>query len=388
VAEWRDVASDYSAFSPVLPIPAGSSHLDVSLSLGLDWTETGSYEYSKLYWRRPDQEFSEERVICFRVPSAGTAQRVRLELPPELKEAGASCFRLDPLAYMRSGAYCIEGVDFVCDPLLRDAASVLAALHAIKQRTRARVAESEMAGNAPHLRHFPESLSIELTPRCNLRCRYCSSHRTASLHSEHNKMPEMQPETLRRLATQAFPYATTVSLVGRGEPLLVSQRLWQTLQEEIDRHSVLLSFVTNGLLVERRVTADLMTHIDTITVSIDGGTEKTMGTNRVGAALSKVVHGIEYLNQLRRSVRLARRPRLFISWTLLKNNVDEFVDFVDRSEAFSVDGFYVRHLMVYDESLRHESLLSDRDKFAPQLSRAYEILQGRGVKTDFPMGWC
>lgn len=388
MGEWRNVASDYSALSPVLAIPAGSTHLDVCLSLGLDWTETGEYEYSKLYWRRPDQEFSEERVICFRVPSAGTAQQVRLELPSELQEAGVSCFRLDPLAYMRSGSYCIEGIDFVRDPLLRDSASVLAALHALKQKTRVGVAESEKAGNSAHLRHFPESLSIELTPRCNLRCRYCSSHRTARLHSEHNRMPEMHPETLRRLASQAFPYATTVSLVGRGEPLLVSQRLWQVLQEEIDRHSVLLSFVTNGLLVEKRVTADLMRHIDTITVSIDGGTEETMATNRVGSSLSKVVGGIDYINQLRRSVRLARRPRLFISWTLLKNNVDEFADFVDRSEAFSVDGFYVRHLMVYDESLRHESLLSEPHRFAPQLSRAYEILQGRGVKTDFPMGWC
>ena len=169
---------------------------------------------------------------------------------------------------------------------------------------------------------------MEIQPGCNFTCGHCSSHGTPELHRRHNRMKEMDAELLAQLAHEVFPHLTMINLVGRGEPLMVSDRLWNDLIGYLQRYRVLLSIVTNGYFIERRITADVLPLLDTLTVSIDGLHPQTFAANRGGASFEKVMAGVRHFHALRQQACLPRRPKLCLSWTLKKNNLAELCDFV------------------------------------------------------------
>ena len=262
-------------------------------------------------------------------------------------------------------------------------ANARAARLALKERVRSEVVRSELTG-ASAVSHLPESLNIELTPRCNLECGHCSSHGTPDLHRRHNQMKDLPVDVLRRLADEVFPSLTVVSLLGRGEPLLSRNELWDELLTQLRRHEVLLNFVTNGTLLRHRLTEELMPLLDTITVSVDGGTGDTMAANRRGATLDGVMEGIARFDELRRRVKLPRRPRLAVSWTLKRNNIEELPGFIEALARFEPDLFVARHLLVFFEKDQAESLIGSEDFANGYLRRAYAALAAHGIRSDCP----
>ena len=235
-------------------------------------------------------------------------------------------------------------------------AARIARLEDLKDRVR-QACEAGEQEHAPIMKHFPQSLKLELTARCNLTCPHCSSHGTEELHRRHNQMSEMPVERLIRLADEVFPSLTSVGLVGRGEPLLVSNRLWNTLIQKLDEHHVLLTLVTNGTIVRRRITAEVMRRIETVHLSVDGGTESTFAINRRGSHLSQAIDALEYLNEIRRPLGLARRPRIGVTWTLKSNNVTELPEFIEHAIGIGIEQVTLRHLLVFHGHSRGDPVI-------------------------------
>src|SRR5437899_3289800 len=73
--------------------------------------------------------------------------------------------------------------------------------------------------------HYPTALCFEMTARCNLTCVHCSSHGAPEVHRTNNKIAEIPLAQLEALASEVFPSLTVISLVGRGEPLLLDEAL-------------------------------------------------------------------------------------------------------------------------------------------------------------------
>ena len=232
--------------------------------------------------------------------------------------------------------------------------------------------------------HYPNSLSIELTPRCNLTCTHCSSHGTSELHRWHNRMKEFSAERLDRLATEVFPALTSLTLVGRGEPTMVSTRLWETLVRHVVEQRVFLSIVTNGHFLDRWLTPALLPFIETLMFSIDGITPATFAANRGGADLDALLGAVARFDAMRRSADLARRPRLAFSWTLKRNNIAEFPEFVRRVLRFEPDLVYARHLLLFFSKERDQSLVGEPHSVNRHLAEAYALLEKHGVRTDCP----
>ena len=367
-----------------VPVPPGTRYLLLDIQLELPWSETGVYEHSKLYWASTESpEFDEIRVVCVHVHSAARRETVAVVLPPAI--AGTVVrFRLDPAPTATNGRASLFQISFASsspttsdDPRLR-----LADLESLKDtvRKRGHAAEAESA----EVVELPQSISVELTARCNLTCTHCSSHGTDELHQRHNRMPEMAVSALERLADETFPGATTVGLVGRGEPLLVTDRLWAALCAKLRQHGTRMTVVTNGTMTARRLTADVMPLIETVHFSVDGGDAATMGENRGGVSLDDVLGAICEFDRLRRVATLARRPRLGVSWTLKRNNVEQLPAFVERVAKFDLDQLTVRHLLIFHAHNRHESLIGRPDLVNDSLRRTYELLERHGIRSDCP----
>ena len=376
-------ANAESHFAGPLVVLPGHAFVDIDLEIDVSWEDSRAYRYSKLYFSRsPAHEFAESRVVCFRIGENRKRHRVRIELPAAARGAGLLFLRLDPFPYARGTAR-VHGFRLVAARDRDAELSRAARLDALKERTRAAVERSERE-QAQVAEHYPESLGLELQPGCNLVCGHCSSHGTAALHARHNRMGAIDGARLAKLADELFPHLTMVNVVGRGEPLMVSDALWADFAGHLARNRVMLSVVTNGYFVERRITPDLLPWIDTLTVSIDGLSPETFAANRGGASFDKVIAGVRHFHELRKAAGLPRRPKLCISWTLKKNNIREFPDFVRFMAQFEPDRFYARHLLLFHDKDAGESLLDFPDLANRYLSEAYELMAALGIETDCP----
>ena len=358
------------------------AYLDIFLTLDLPNEARRTYEHSKLYYALNSRhDFSEERVVTFRIPYLSEPQRLRVKLPENLRSSSSVKFRLDPAP----GSHCHCVIHRICIAEREDQADLTTAadLDCLKERTRRAVYESEVIQRA-ECPHHPESLNLEITARCNLTCTHCSSHGTKELHTAHNTMPEFRRDLLQKLAAEVFPSLTSVLLVGRGEPLAVTDSLWLELVDSCVRNRVFLACTTNASYLDRRIHASLLPWIDRLTISIDGFSLATFAANRGGDNLHQVLDRVAFFHDMRQKTALARRPRLCLSWTLKKNNVREFIDFARFAVAMEADSVYVRHLLVFHEKDRDQSVLDCPAEIEGYLREAYELLDTHQIPKDCP----
>lgn len=375
--------------SLILPAlcPAPEDELvELVLHLRASRAELGRYLYSKLYYTtHPDVPFCEDAVVCFEVPERGHPQRLQVALPAPVWQAARASghlrLRVDGLPYAR-GEWQLDEVRLT-GPHVRPELTRLARRVAHRQwvREQVRVSEAQRRVQVPH---YPESVSIELTALCNLRCPHCSSHGMPHLHKHHNQMPEMPVQRLYRLAQESFPHIQVASIVGRGEPTLASDALWDCLTGQLREHDVRLSCVTNGTRVRQRFDASLMPWVHELTFSIDGATAKTFEANRLGARHATMMDSLAYYHALRNDAPLARRPQMTISWTLKHNNVRELPAFVQQIAPFDPDLLSIRHMVIFQDKERSQSLLEYRRETNAVLREAYAELDRLGIRHESP----
>lgn len=375
-----------SLILPAMSVGTNDALLELTLQLDGTRAEFGRYLYSKLYYTtHPQAQFSEDAVVCFEVRERFSPQRLQIALPDAALQAakvsGCLRIRIDGLPYSKGTWKLIEMrlASEAHNPTLTQHAKRVA--HRQWVREQVSVSESNRRVDLPH---YPESVSIELTPVCNLRCPHCSSHGMPHLHKHHNCSPEMPVENFLQLAQETFPHVSVVSLVGRGEPTLASDELWNAVTQQLREHDVRMSCVTNGTRVRQRFDAGLMPWVHELIFSFDGNTAATFETNRAGAKFETVLDNLRYYHELRNTVPLSRRPQLTISWTLKRNNVAEVPDFVRRIAEFEPDLISLRHLVVFQDKERSESLLDYPEEANAALTEAYAEMDRLGIRHESP----
>ena len=187
---------------------------------------------------------------------------------------------------------------------------------------------------------------------------------------------------LEALASSSFASLTLLNLVGRGEPMMVGLPLWLRLTELLRTHDVLMTCVTNGTFLRKRLTPDVLPLIDTLTLSIDGTDAATFAENRGGASLENWLNNLQYFNDMRRKSGLLRRPRLGLSWTLKRNNIHQFPDFIRLALKYDADLLYIRHLFVFHEKDEAQSLVGEPVLTNRYLREGYTLLKGHRMKLD------
>ncbi len=384
---WHPAHANAVVDLPPCRVPSSARYLDLEVELELSWAETGRYEHSALHYAvagdaGDGRDSDNEGVLCLHVASVGRPVVVRTVVP--LDWPGRTVrLRFCPTPQARTGRFRVLSARFQDHRVEGEEASRIARLEDLKDRVRRGVERSERQGFVV-LDHAPQALKIELTARCNLTCPHCSSHGTPELHRRYNAMPEMSVEDFERLADEVFPSLTSVNLVGRGEPLLVSGSLWRAVTAKLREHHVRLALVTNATLVRKRLTEEFFPYLETVHVSVDGGTEETFAVNREGAKLQQAIDALYHLNYAARKAGQARRPRIGVTWTLKANNIDELPAFVERAIDIGVDQLTVRHLLVFHGKEREQSVVDRPDLVNEPLRRTYALLEKHGVRSDCP----
>ncbi len=93
-------------------------------------------------------------------------------------------------------------------------------------------------------KHIPSSFEIELTPRCNNRCRHCYINIPASETPKNGELPR---DLIEKVSTEAASLGVVWVLLTGGEPLLRTD--FEEIYLSLRKKGLLVTVFTNGNLI-------------------------------------------------------------------------------------------------------------------------------------------
>src|SRR5262249_21314140 len=197
-------------------------------------------------------------------------------------------------------------------------------------------------GGVTHLAARPQWFMIETTSYCNLKCVICP-------HG-HDAMPvKTELDTSHFSKTLDFvALADRMQLFGTGEPLM-SAAFWEILESIDPQSETDVSINSNGTLLNGdRIDRLLRSPLTSISISLDAARPETYRRVRGGdfqLVISRVRNLILARNRRPRTNRLA----VYINLTLMRENIEEFPEFVDLAADLGADGVQVCQLLWHDQ---------------------------------------
>ena len=195
-------------------------------------------------------------------------------------------------------------------------------------------------------RSYPSKLFLEVTTRCNLRCKMCVKQ------SGDNGIAsgDMSISTLERL-TPVLAYLDEVIISGIGEPLLHPQleTFIEKIKTELPPYGS-VGLQTNGTLLTRsRIERLLSVDIDTICISVDAATSELLASIRTGAQFDQLETALSMLNAKKRLFCSA--PSVGIQFVLMRDNFRHLPQVLQWAGSLGVDFAIVSHLLPFAPSL-------------------------------------
>jgi MoaA/NifB/PqqE/SkfB family radical SAM enzyme len=186
----------------------------------------------------------------------------------------------------------------------------------------------------------PDELYLEVTNRCNLRCRTCPQ-----FFGMAEPFHDLSWERFLAI-TEQLPRLRRVVLHGIGEPLL-NPDLGRMIRHLKGRGAYVL-FNSNGLLLRgAKAHALAASGLDELRVSIDGGTPETYRTVRGVDGFDRILANLRRFTGLLSAIG-TETPRVSLWVTGMKTTVGDLPELVRVAAAAGVREVYLQRL-VYSE---------------------------------------
>ncbi len=141
------------------------------------------------------------------------------------------------------------------------------------------------------------------------------------------------------------PWTHWLNLWHRGEPLAASE--FPEMVGEAAHRRIMTNTHSNGLLLSHRERAERLVRagLSSITIGLDGATEETYRSIRLGGSLAEVKAGVKALLEAR--CRLSRRRPLVMGECLLSRQpLDELRGVRELAREWGLDGLRFKTLRV------------------------------------------
>lgn len=222
-------------------------------------------------------------------------------------------------------------------------------------------------------RAYPSELSLGTSSQCNLRCIMCPRE-----EHEGNLMPfndRVDMDYIRSFGPH-LRRAREVSLFGLGEPLI--DKRYFDMVRFVREQGAEVSLSTNGtLLDEARCEAFFETGVRQIGVSIDAVTPEMYERIRPPGGLTKILENLRRFVKMRQERGLTR-PRLVVSFAMMRPNLHEAERFPELAASLGADEV-VLHNTIYMSRKMREELAPDPQQVETILVTARERAEELGI---------
>jgi len=200
---------------------------------------------------------------------------------------------------------------------------------------------SKISGRAIHW-GMPISISIEPTTSCNLRCPECPSGLRSFTRNTGMLDPGLFSKTLSELSDELI-YLT---FYFQGEPYL-NPRFLEMVQEA-GKKNVFTSTSTNAhYLNDTNAKATVLSGLDRLIISLDGTTQETYESYRIGGDLNKVIEGTKNMIRWKKELG-SKTPLLVFQFLVVRPNEHQIEDVKKLAMELGVDEVRLKTAQIYE----------------------------------------
>lgn len=194
----------------------------------------------------------------------------------------------------------------------------------------------------PYHAGLPLSLSIEPTTACNLRCPECPS----GLRSFTRPTGMLQEELFKKVVDELKDTLCYLLFYFQGEPYLNRQFLdWVRYASQ---KGIYTATSTNAhYLDDETARKTVLSGLDRLIISIDGTTQQTYQSYRVGGKLDKVLEGTRNVIAWKKKLK-SPTPHVVFQFLVVKPNEHQVAEVKALAKELSVDAVGLKTAQIYD----------------------------------------
>jgi radical SAM protein with 4Fe4S-binding SPASM domain len=191
---------------------------------------------------------------------------------------------------------------------------------------------------SPYVFGLPESIFIEPTNTCNLKCPLCP---TGSGKMKRRK-GFLSFENFKKIIDEIGDYIYYLTLTNYGEPFLNKDIL--KIISYAKSKKIIVSILTNAQLIDRLCAAGIVdAKLDNIVISMDGSCQTSYEKYRVGGELYKVIEAIKLIRE-ERVRKNSELPSIHIQFIVMKHNENEIQEIKDLVKDLKADKLVFKKL--------------------------------------------
>ncbi|MGB3465860.1 MAG: radical SAM protein, partial [Cyclobacteriaceae bacterium] len=178
---------------------------------------------------------------------------------------------------------------------------------------------------------LPSSISIEPTTSCNLRCPECPS----GLRSFSRPTGMLQEDTFKKVIDELADTLVYLTFYFQGEPYLNPRFL--DLVHYAHQKKIYTATSTNAHYLNDDMSKKTVeSGLDRLIISIDGTTQETYQSYRVGGKLDKVLEGTRNILKWKKRLK-SSTPHVIFQFLVVKPNEHQIADVRQLATEMGVD---------------------------------------------------
>uniref|UniRef100_UPI003F73A1A8 radical SAM/SPASM domain-containing protein n=1 Tax=Marivirga arenosa TaxID=3059076 RepID=UPI003F73A1A8 len=203
----------------------------------------------------------------------------------------------------------------------------------------------------------PISISIEPTTSCNLRCPECPS----GLRSFTRPVGMLKPDAFEKMLAQLKDHLIYMLFYFQGEPYVNKNFL--ELVKIASKHKIYTATSTNAhFLDDETAKKTVESGLDRLIISIDGASQETYESYRIGGKLDKVLEGTQNVMKWKKTLK-SSTPHVIFQFLVVKPNEQDIPAIYELANKLGVDEVKLKTAQIYDYK-NGSPLIPDNPKYS------------------------
>jgi radical SAM protein with 4Fe4S-binding SPASM domain len=209
----------------------------------------------------------------------------------------------------------------------------------------------------PAIHGLPISISFEPTTSCNLRCPECPS----GLRSFTRATGMLGQPLFQNVIDQLAPTLSYLTFYFQGEPYLHPQFL-EMVQYAASRNIYTATSTNAHYLKDENARLTVESGLNRLIISIDGTTQDTYQSYRVGGSLEKVIEGARNIIAWKKKLK-SRTPHVMFQFLVVKPNEHQIPEVYTLAKQIGVDQVVLKTAQIYDYA-NGSDLIPEQDQYS------------------------
>lgn len=212
-------------------------------------------------------------------------------------------------------------------------------------------------GKTPRIHGLPIGISFEPTTSCNLRCPECPS----GLRSFTRPTGMLDRTLFQDTIDQLRQTLCFLTFYFQGEPYLHTSFL--DMVQYASQRNIYTTTSTNAHFLNDKISRETVASgLDRMIISIDGTTQDTYESYRVGGNLSKVIEGTRNVLHWKRKLK-SKTPHVIFQFLVVRHNEHQIPEVYRIARELGVDQVVLKTAQIYDYE-NGSPLLPSQEKYA------------------------